>query len=289
MTIYFIGGDFNAVKIGFTDVNAEERVSSLQTGCPCKLRVLATAEGSKDTEYSLHQFFAGSRVEGEWFYPTQHLMSLISHARSGLPIVSWFSSVDVDTAELERERIAIKIERFDVEPKPHARPDWLSIYRKWSGLSTQSGAVIDETVSETRKALDFGTGPSFGFYERSGNACSVICGGGYGATAEKLATHCSDREKGAALWFQIVDRTYSADSVEHVRRYHRVAPYGPTCASEAQTVLLARWVESTKHFVPSALELPDYACLSLSDWIQFVALFRSHTMSVFGIVRLVDE
>jgi hypothetical protein len=66
-TLYLIQADgTDLVKIGCAkDVAA--RLAALQTGCPLKLRLVATRRGSLRDERRLHQRFVAARVSGEWF------------------------------------------------------------------------------------------------------------------------------------------------------------------------------------------------------------------------------
>jgi len=70
--IYFIRSYNEYVKIG-TSVDPNERINSLQTASPKKLRVQAVLEGSYKTEKGLHDLFNKSRVRGEWFRYTEEI------------------------------------------------------------------------------------------------------------------------------------------------------------------------------------------------------------------------
>lgn len=63
----YVVGFANYVKIGFTTKAVEERIASLQTGCPETLAVYAAFRGSKAIEASLHRSFADFSTQGEWF------------------------------------------------------------------------------------------------------------------------------------------------------------------------------------------------------------------------------
>lgn len=66
--IYFIEAvGAGLVKIGFTERDVEQRLKELQTGCPHKLRTLATMEGNATEEAELHLVLAHLRANGEWF------------------------------------------------------------------------------------------------------------------------------------------------------------------------------------------------------------------------------
>jgi len=65
--VYFIlAEETNRVKIGFSS-EPERRLSDLQTGSPCSLRMLAVFRGTSRTEKALHAKFAKQRINGEWF------------------------------------------------------------------------------------------------------------------------------------------------------------------------------------------------------------------------------
>lgn len=65
--IYFIAApDFGAVKIGLA-VNPQKRLSSIQSSCPCDLKLLAVCFGDREVEQALHRQFAQDRRRGEWF------------------------------------------------------------------------------------------------------------------------------------------------------------------------------------------------------------------------------
>lgn len=68
MTIYFAEmGSW--LKIGYTLAdNASKRIAQLQTGQPQKIILLGTISGDRDAELGLHEEFASSRGNGEWFY-----------------------------------------------------------------------------------------------------------------------------------------------------------------------------------------------------------------------------
>lgn len=64
----YIVGFLNYVKIGFTSKSSiQERIATLQTGCPEKLTVIASFKGSKQHEDGYHLRFAALNTQGEWF------------------------------------------------------------------------------------------------------------------------------------------------------------------------------------------------------------------------------
>lgn len=65
--VYIFGNlEYSICKIGFS-VNPYERINGVQTGCPYKLKVLATFEATQKEERLLHKKYDKYRLEGEWF------------------------------------------------------------------------------------------------------------------------------------------------------------------------------------------------------------------------------
>lgn len=79
--IYFVrAADSDAIKIGYAeDVSA--RIQGMQTGNHKELILLAVMPGEQCDEAEIHQRFAASRLQGEWFEETQPLLNLIDVAR----------------------------------------------------------------------------------------------------------------------------------------------------------------------------------------------------------------
>ena len=55
------------IKIGFTSVDVNQRLKSLQTGNPSKLKLLKVYDGNMQDEQNLHKLFTNKKVGGEWF------------------------------------------------------------------------------------------------------------------------------------------------------------------------------------------------------------------------------
>lgn len=82
--VYFVqaGGPGGSIKIGIAR-NMRERMSSLQTGCPDMLAVLATMPGGAGEERFLHDVLSAHRIRGEWFRPAPAVLSAVELARAG--------------------------------------------------------------------------------------------------------------------------------------------------------------------------------------------------------------
>lgn len=76
--VYFIQGESGGpIKIGYTN-DVKKRVNTLQTGHPDTLRVLVVIPGSVKTEEEYHRKHGDARLRGEWFKPTEKLLTEIS-------------------------------------------------------------------------------------------------------------------------------------------------------------------------------------------------------------------
>jgi hypothetical protein len=79
--VYFIQiRDDGPIKIGWS-ANARERLVTLQTACPDRLRLVGSISGTVDDERGLHARFEALRRVGEWFDPGPTLLAFIA----GLP------------------------------------------------------------------------------------------------------------------------------------------------------------------------------------------------------------
>lgn len=84
--VYFVlCPQVNAVKIGFTN-NLKSRLSSLQTGNPYRLKVLAWMQGGRSEEGEVHRAFSQYHTgTGEWFYFEGDLIDYILEVARNQP------------------------------------------------------------------------------------------------------------------------------------------------------------------------------------------------------------
>lgn len=81
-SIYLIAEKANVkpgdpVKVGFSD-DPEGRPAGLQTGNPRKLHLLGYIPGGEADERKLHARFIENNILGEWFRPSDELLSVFS-------------------------------------------------------------------------------------------------------------------------------------------------------------------------------------------------------------------
>jgi hypothetical protein len=106
MSVYIVecvGTDF--VKIGYTDNNyAEDRISSMRTGCPFELKLKQIIVNAPVAyEKALHRKFEKKRVRGEWFLWDDEMrdyFSKESNWENQLPLISILPEA---TAEVDGE------------------------------------------------------------------------------------------------------------------------------------------------------------------------------------------
>lgn len=74
-----------AVKIGFvkSGLTVCDRISTLQTGCPYPIELVAISEGSRYLENLAHWRFAPERMVGEWFERSERVERFIDLLRAG--------------------------------------------------------------------------------------------------------------------------------------------------------------------------------------------------------------
>lgn len=73
------------VKIGFTRARAlRHRVTSIQTGVPYPLKVIARAKGLPAHEREVHAVLASDRLSGEWFDWTPRVQAFVQAMRRDL-------------------------------------------------------------------------------------------------------------------------------------------------------------------------------------------------------------
>lgn len=75
--IYLIeGGVGGPFKIGFTANSPRARLRTLQTGNPYALKLWAIIDGPIEFEAALHRLLAKYRLCGEWFEPSDDVLSV---------------------------------------------------------------------------------------------------------------------------------------------------------------------------------------------------------------------
>lgn len=77
--IYFIQNkETKHIKIGYSK-DVRKRLSEIQTTSPHELTILTTCEGGIEMEKELHHKFSNSYIRGEWFTPSEELITYINN------------------------------------------------------------------------------------------------------------------------------------------------------------------------------------------------------------------
>ncbi len=74
--VYFVRCTSGLIKIG-SSTDVVHRLRVMQTGSAETLTLIATKRGNADLEKLLHRHFKKERVRGEWFTPSERLLSYI--------------------------------------------------------------------------------------------------------------------------------------------------------------------------------------------------------------------
>lgn len=78
--MYFIQGvDGGPIKIGVS-LDPEERLRSLQTASPVRLRIIGLVRGGPSVEGAFHDRLARHRLHGEWFVDAPEVLAAIAEA-----------------------------------------------------------------------------------------------------------------------------------------------------------------------------------------------------------------
>lgn len=110
--IYFIQQGYSgAIKIGYTDSDAQQRLSQLQVGNPNHLLLVATMPGNIDDEGRLHLLFQKFRINGEWFKNTETLQTYIrenaQYSSEYVTYIRHYLNKSVNNCRKQKKRIGI--------------------------------------------------------------------------------------------------------------------------------------------------------------------------------------
>jgi len=78
--VYFIqSGKDGPIKIGITRFSVSDRIATMQTGNPYKLRLIGVIKGNLEKESEIQRRFRKDRIRGEWFRPSIELMNYLKN------------------------------------------------------------------------------------------------------------------------------------------------------------------------------------------------------------------
>lgn len=152
--IYFIQADgTDRVKIGFTAGDPAKRLADLQTGCPHRLVILATASGSEQDEGRWHKDFATDRVQGEWFRLSPRLVAHIAAQIASSIVSESLCAMDDRIQDLKAEVRKLRAELAAAHkpapadsPSTPISPDWWTQFIAWLAPQWPIGASLLKRV-----------------------------------------------------------------------------------------------------------------------------------------------
>lgn len=117
MPVYFIrAGEDGPIKIGFTTGSINRRIAMLQTGNPQRLELVGIVDGGDiEDERLLHMRFNETRLVGEWFAPSDALLSHIAQHPPGnrkIRFSAGLAPAGIQVLEHERIRLGLTVTEF---------------------------------------------------------------------------------------------------------------------------------------------------------------------------------
>jgi hypothetical protein len=81
--VYFVQGtEGSPIKIGWAN-NPKDRLKTLQTASPVKLKIIGIFPGTQEIEKFCHKVFSHLGIGGEWFNPEEELLAFIERLCDG--------------------------------------------------------------------------------------------------------------------------------------------------------------------------------------------------------------
>lgn len=280
MTVYFIGGDFDRVKIGFTaDATPEARLMSLQVGSPVPLRVLAFAPGDEALEKALHKAFKHVRVQGEWFVASAALVELVARVAETGSLAGWGALLQHPALRWAPIPEAMPSVLGSMPARPQlAAPPWSELIASWP--SDSDDAHIEHQVHD-----EFGFGSVVGWRKRGSDGAPSCRGrSGLAATGEALILASGSRDREAAAWilaclFEAGPQRISRLWCELPKRL----PLFDEIASAAREVFSCEWHSASTEAFPVRFSLDGHMGVSPSDFVGMVIQHRARVWSEYGL------
>lgn len=83
--VYFIqDGDDGPIKIGFSKT-PQVRIAAIQVNHAREIKILAITDGEREDERKIHQSLANHHIRGEWFLPSDDVLSAAMAAKQVPP------------------------------------------------------------------------------------------------------------------------------------------------------------------------------------------------------------
>lgn len=295
MTVYFIGGDFGAVKIGYTSSDsASDRLVSLQTGNPLQLRILAQVPGEQADEKSLHYEFSKERMQGEWFRISARVASLIGYVREFKTIDGWREACAnperhaAYVAEFGTVRGFAELDRLPVHEARWraAKPgeyktgadesiDWRDLRIAWKDVTHGLDYVRHFASPERYLSEESG-------WANSSGALLYFNGKSINETAALLGS-CRNQDETISTWIQVCIKDYIQRDQNCEREdLRRAFPRAREMREACEGVVRRSWHPMVTSTLPIPFQLPAHCSLSPREFARacathYVLVMASHT------------
>jgi hypothetical protein len=286
LTVYFIGGDFDRVKIGFTaETNPNGRLRDLQTGSPVQLRVLAACPGAQEDERALHDALAKERQHGEWFKISERVGVLIKFAETSGRLDGWqavladhgaasdFGATHGTCAGFAELRgLPDHAVTFRLKGKRRKLPP-TTPWDVLLALHWPEDTDEDHLVHHVRQG--FGTCWEFGWERLTEGYVDMHGRAGPRHTGQLLSWSAGSRSHEMAVWIQACLRDLDPPRIRASRtELATKLPGHEALRSAAYAVNPCEWHYAATYALPEPFELPEYCSLSAEEFVRLVARHR---------------
>lgn len=295
MTVYFIGGEFDLVKIGFTEGPAEVRLSNLQTGSPVVLSVLADGDGQKSDEADLHRVFQAERAHGEWFRISPRLGRLIAYVKIARSLAGWREALAGDDAPF------VYADRFgtiggfrELNGYPEHYVEWKlrggsRKYRpcpaRWEDLAgVWADSDLVRVSHERNPVADAWYPTETGWLYTRTPWEPFARNGGQAQTADELISAKGDHDREVAIWIQACVKEFCGRDASREGQLVELVPQIDEILSLAKERYVVEWHKLAGHVLPVECWAPDCAKLGPFEFMQLVKFTR---LAAYAAARLV--
>lgn len=277
MTVYFIGGDFDRVKIGYTSSgDATGRLRDLQTGSPVVLRVHAECPGDISDERALHAALNAEREHGEWFRISERLSALIAYVSSAKRLAGWRDVLANPDAAGRLASPCGFTELGDLTANdirlPAVEPEKInldSLLHYWPNDSDAAHVIHRLRTGE-------GWACTVGWRRLDESYVDLYGKAGPRHTGEFLAEAAGNRLHEMAVWIQACLFQLAPPRLCSPRRELKTRlPCHMELGAAAHQAFPCEWHMACTDVTPEDFFLPEHCALSAREFLRMVAAHRS--------------
>lgn len=291
VTIYFIRAvDCGRIKIGYTEAETPDaRLNGMRTGCPSELEVVLFCPGPQEREQEIHRMLRREHVRGEWFLPSERVLSLIGYAKEFNTTDGWHNNLDplevalrgggAQRTPIELDNIWTLVRRNPPEEQRGIRKGQSFeelVADNWRPIAIGQDLAVTRYCSGRRYGCDLETKWVDRVTERA-----AFVSRGVAETALEIAAADRDELAVAAVWVQAALRHCLG------RRQDLIVgqiPEAEWLEGEAAKVRPVNYHQRTTETLPIDMALPFRAVLSAAEFIRHVALVQAATAARIAIM-----